>query len=175
MPQIQRVSRYLLIALNLLLFAIPCFVIAQGFMEKDQMIDTPEGFVNVRTLTWAAGTKAIWLAGLAVNMVPIFLSLFVLKTLFRNYQIGEIFTKNNANQYRKLGLLFFIYALVAEPISNLLTILAVTLTNPPGHRYIQLALGTPNLEALFCGILVLVISWIMREATKMHDEQSLTV
>lgn len=175
MPQIQRVSRYLILAFNFLLIAVPCFVIVQGFIDQDQMISTPEGFVNVRSLSWSSGAKPLWLTGIAINMFPIFLSLFVLKTLFRNYQIGEIFTEKNAMQYRKLGMLFFSYALIAEPLSNLFTILAATLSNPPGHRYLQLALGTPNLEALFCGILVLVISWIMREATKIHDEQTLTV
>ena len=54
-------------------------------------------------------------------------------------------------------------------------ILMATLSNPPGHRYISLNFGTPNLEVLFWGMLVIVISWIMAEGYKLQKDQDLTI
>ena len=57
----------------------------------------------------------------------------------------------------------------------MLIILMATLSNPPGHRYISLNFGTPNLEVLFWGMLVIVISWIMAEGYKLQKDQDLTI
>jgi Protein of unknown function (DUF2975) len=186
--KIQRVSRYLLVIFNALLVILPLFVIIQwlfidtdtiknlldqGFLQKP--ISTPEGYVNLSTIHWSFLAKIIGLLAQSVGLLPLFLSLFVLKSIFLNYRKGEIFSTINASHYRHLGWLFFLDALIAQPLSNLLMVLAVTLTNPPGHRYITLSFGTPNIEALFCGMLVIVISWIMLEASKLHDEQKFTV
>lgn len=188
MDKIQRVSRYLLVIFNTLLAILPLFVIIQwlfidtdtiknlvdqGFLQKP--ISTPEGYVNLSTIHWSFLAKIIGLLAQSVGLLPLFLSLFVLKSIFLNYQKGEIFSTINASHYRYLGWLFFLDALIAQPLSNLLMVLAVTLANPPGHRYITLSFGTPNIEALFCGMLVIVISWIMLEASKLHDEQKFTI
>ncbi len=86
-----------------------------------------------------------------------------------------IFSTTNAILYKKLGWLFFWDALLIHSLSHTLMVLAVTLTNPPGHRWISVQFGTPNLEALFCGVLLIVISWVMHEASKLHDEQKFTI
>ncbi len=188
MDKIQRVSRYFVVVFNVLLIFLPMFVIIQwlfidtgtiknlldqGFLQKP--ISTPEGYVNLSTIQWSFLAKFTGLLAQSIGLLPLFLSLFVLKTLFLNYQKGDIFSTINARHYRYLGWLFFLDALIAQPLSNLLMVLAVTLANPPGHRYISLSFGTPNIEALFCGMLVIVISWIMLEASKLHDEQQFTV
>lgn len=188
MDKIQRISRYLVVIFNALLVFLPVFImiqwlfidsniiknlVGQEFLQKS--ISTPEGYVNLSTVCWSFLGKTIGLFGQGVGFLPLFCSLFVLKSIFLNYQKGEIFSTVNASHYRYLGWLFFLDALIAKPLSNLLMVLAVTLANPPGHRYITLSFGTPSIEALFCGILVIVISWIMLEASKLHDEQQLTV
>jgi hypothetical protein len=108
-------------------------------------------------------------------LLPFLLSLLVLKSIFKNYQQGEIFSTANALHYKKLGWLFFLDALLIKSLSNTLLVLAVTLTNPPGHRWITISYGTPNLKALFCGMLVIIISWVMLEASKLHDDQQFTI
>lgn len=47
--------------------------------------------------------------------------------------------------------------------------------NPPGHRYLSISFGTPNLSSLFYGVLVIVVSWVMREASELHDEHTFTI
>lgn len=192
MGKIQRVSSLLLIVLNVLLVVIPLWVVIQRFfltptevkelianggwwMTAGYIVETPEGSVDLSTLNWTLFSRVLFLAAGIVDTLPLFLSLFVLKLLFKNYRQGEIFSKGNALLYKYLGWLFFFDALLAKPLSETLSVLLATLQNSPGHRYIAIMFSTPNLEALFCGIIMIVISWVMLEASKLHDEQQFTV
>lgn len=191
MNKIQKISSYLLIVFNVLLIALPLYVLIQWlFMEikttdvpssinffglLERVVQTPEGIVNLSTVHWTPLLKILGCSADILNSIPLILSLFVLKSIFRNYQKGEIFTTANATQYRRLGWLFFLDALLIKPLSDTLLILAVTFTNPPGHRYLSVGFGTFNMTALFCGILVIVMSWVMLEGSKLRDDQQLTI
>lgn len=191
MDRIQKVSSYLLIVFNVLLIALPLLALIQWlFMEVktsdvssfinffgllERTVQTPEGIVNLSTIQWTPLLKILGFSADILNLIPLILSLFVLKSIFRNYQKGEIFSTANATQYRRIGWLFVLDALLIKSLSNTLLVLAVTLTNPPGHRYITVSFGAPNMTALFCGILVIVISWVMLEASKLHDDQQFTI
>lgn len=140
-----------------------------------QFVRTPEGFINLNTIQWTAMTKAIRALGDVIGILPFFLSLFSLRRIFNNYYQNQIFNTDNTRQYRYLGSLFFLDALIAKPMSNMLLVLATTLSNAPGHRYISVSFGTPNLKALFCGVLLIFISWVMLRASKLEEEQTLTI
>lgn len=191
MNTIQKVSASLLVIFNILLVSTPLLLIIQwafieikttkvgaainffGLLEKT--IYTPEGYVNLSTVPWTFLSKALAFSSDILNILPFFLSLFILKSIFKNYQKNDIFSSANAIHYKKLGWLFLIDAFIIKSFSNTLMILAVTLTNAPGHRYINIHFGAPNLKALFFGILLIVISWVMLEASKLHDEQQFTI
>ena len=188
MNQIKKVSSYLLTTFNVLLIALPlCIVIQWLFIDTSMLknllaegiigrpIQTPEGCVNLSTIHWTTLSKNIGLSADIFGLIPLFLSLFVLKSIFRNYQKGEIFTITNAKHYKHLGWLFFFDALLVKPISDLLMALAVTFSNPPGHRCLSLGFGAPSIAAIFGGILVIVISWVMIEGSKLHDDQKFTI
>lgn len=148
-------------------------LINTGFLQPP--VSTPEGYVNLSHVQWTFFTKIMGLISQSIGLLPLFLSLFILKSIFQNYQNGEIFNASNARHYKKLGWLFFLDALIAQPLSGLMMVAAVTFSNPPGHRYLSLSFGTLNLEALFCGMLVIVISWVMLEASKLSEEQKFTI
>ncbi len=193
MSKIQKISAYLLVAFNVLLISTPLLIVIQvlfieaeitdadvtaainffGLLEK--MIQTPEGYVNLSMVPWTPFSNFLRFISEILGLLPFMLSLLVLKSIFRNYQKGEIFSTTNAIHYKKLGWLFFIDALIVKSLSHTLMVLAVTLTNPPGHRYITVHFGTPNLKALFYGVLLIVVSWVMLEASKLHDEQKFTI
>jgi hypothetical protein len=188
MNQIQKVSSYLLITFNVLLVALPlCDIIqwffidtgtiknllAQGIVGKS--VQTPEGYVNLSTVQWTPFSKTLGFSADILGLLPFVLILFGLKSIFRNYQKGEIFSTANARYYKYLGWIFFFDALLIRSLSNTLMVLAVTLSNPPGHRYINIQFGTPNMKSLFYGIIVIVISKIMLEASKLHDDQRFTI
>jgi len=188
MNPIQKVSSRLLIVFNILLFLLPLStlfywllidtefihtLIVQGPLL--QTIQTTEGAVSINLVPWDIYSKLLGLLGDVIGLLPLFLGLFVLKSIFRNYKKREIFTLKNANHYKRLGWLFFFNALIAQPLNNVLLVLAITSADPTGHRYLTFAFGIPNVKALFCGLLVIVISWVMVEGSKLQEEQKLTI
>jgi len=188
MNQIQKVSSYLLVVFSVLLLVLPLCVIiqwlfidtgtiknllAQGIVGKS--IETPEGYVNLSIVQWTSFSKTLGFCADILGLLPFVLSLFGLKSIFRNYQKGEIFSTANARHYKYLGWIFFLDALLIKSLSNTLMVLAVTLSNLPGHRYINIQFGSPNMKALFCGMIVIVISKVMLEASKLHDDQKFTI
>ena len=183
MIKIQKVSRLFIQLFNLLIFILPLVLLLRWLVidsdlfknYSQEYIITPEGIIKLSNVKWSLTTKFIGFLAEILNVLPVYLSLFILKSIFSNYKNELIFVKENAIFYKYLGCLFFIYAIVSQPLYHLLMILAATISNPPGHRYISLNFGTPNLEALFCGALVLMISWVMLEANKIYDDQQYTV
>lgn len=191
MNKIQKVSSYLLCTFNFLIVFIPLFLALQwiliSFKGADQsyilkilaiqgkIIETPEGYVNLSTVAWVPLLKLLGFCAEFIGVLPLLIGLFFLKKLFINYRNSEFFTQKNAALYRKLGLLYLINALLIKPLSLALMVVTVTITNPPGHRYLSLSFGMPNLTSLFYGALVIIISWVMLEASKLHDEHKFTI
>ncbi|MBS0186168.1 MAG: DUF2975 domain-containing protein [Proteobacteria bacterium] len=188
MNRIQRMSTYLLVVFNFLLWLLPVsslffwFFVDTPFLRDLVVrgiiatpIQTPEGLISLADLHWTPLSKTLGFVGSALSILPLFLGLFVLKSIFKNYQKGEVFITQNALYYKRLGILFFLDALLAKPLSGVFEILAVTCANEPGHQYITLSFGTPSIDSLFCGLLVIVISWVMVEASKLQDDQKFTI
>lgn len=191
MSRIQKISSYLLVVFNILIVMILLFLAVQwifislkttdvsnvinffGMLEKT--IQTPEGYVNLSNISWTPLLKLFGFCADLIAALPFLISLFLLKKLFVHYRDGEIFTKSNAILYRKLGVLYLIDALFIKSFSQTLMILAVTMTNPPGSRYLSISFGTPNLSSLFYGVLIIIVSWVMLEANKLHDEHKFTI
>jgi hypothetical protein len=188
MNKIKKVSAYLLVVFNMILLGLPLLIITEWvFMDVEPIkslvangallgpVTTIDGTIYFSDIKWSPVTKLLGISANLFAILPICLSLIVLKQIFGNYKKAEIFTVTNARYYKQLGLLFFVDAFFAKPITHMLTVLAATFSNEPGHRYISLSFGTPNIEAIFCGVLVLVISWVMLEASRLNEEQELTI
>lgn len=188
MDRIQKVSSYLLIIFNILLVFIPLSLlllwlyIDYGPIKEAiehgvffEPVHAPRGVINLAKLPWDPLTKFIGFMGNLVGILPILLGLIILKSIFRNYRKGEIFNITNARQYKYLGYLFFLNGLITSPLSHMLKILAVTLTYPTGPRTIVIGFGTPTFESIFCGVLVLVISWVMVEGYKLQEDQKFII
>ncbi len=185
MAKIQIVSSYLMTFLNILIawFIVPPFIIwgftdtkiAQHFLTHTNPIETPGGWVYLNEVVWTPLSKSIFFGSAVLAIIPILYGLVVLKAIFRNYRLGEIFTTENARHYRTIGVLFFVNALAIKPLTQMLDVLAVTLSNPPGQRCLRIMFGTPNLENLFYGFVILVISWAMLEASKLQEDQKLVI
>lgn len=194
MQRIQKISTVFVYFITFLLITLPLlhitlwyfwdcsfltkFIAEKGWSIKTNfsgMVATPEGDVNLADVKWTPLSKAINIFADIVANASLYLGLLLLRKIFLAYQQGEVFAVKTVGYYRYLGYLFFLDAVALKPLSNLLEILSVTLSNPPGHRYISLYFGTPNVEQLFWGGIVIVISWIMLEASKLYEDQQLTV
>lgn len=187
MNRIQKVSRSMAVILTGLLIILPTIDILKWiFIETNfvknlpwpnfvPLVQTPEGPVDLRFVHWTAVSRFIAFMSDLLCFAPIFVTLYSLRSIFKNYKLGDIFTSYNARSYRLIGWCFFLNALIVKPLSDMLMVLSVTLLNPPGHRYISLSFGTPNMENLFYGTILIVISWVMLEATKLREEQDYVI
>lgn len=185
MQRIKKISRLMLIMLNCLLVLIPLWNLILWFFNESEplapilshslFVHTPEGMVNVATLNLNPLQLFLGICSSFIGSTPLLIGILFLRKLFQNYKNSNIFTLENAKKYQHLGYLFFLHAFITKPLAEVFSVIAVTLSNPPGHRYISVGFGTPNLETIFCGVLVIIISWIMVEAQKLQDDQHLTI
>lgn len=188
MKKIQTVSSYLIWAFNIILWGYPILLTLQwalmdwapiqtliktGVLRNDVL--TPEGMVNLTSLAFTPLSWSIgYIAGI-IGFLPYFVGLIVLKSLFQSYKEGSIFSLENAQKYKYIGWLFMLNALLITPVSDLLMILSATLSNPPGHRYITVSFGTPQIVEILCSFLIVVISWVMVESYNLKEDQTLTI
>jgi len=184
--KIQKISSYLLFILNLLIVILPLFIFftwwfidtytinefSSGLLQNSFQVDDLDELSN---LHWTISSKLIGASGHIINLLPLFLGIFILKFIFKNYRNGRIFTTTNAIYYKYLGYLSLFDALFANPIGNAIMIMSTTLGNSPDERQIDIVFGYPSIEGLFCGAIFLVISLVMFEASKLQDEAELVI
>ena len=189
MTKIQKISSYLLVIFNIILVYLILnptlfwmFIDADsvknlfngdwghgfGWESTSLLANTPDGPVNMLSVKWTALSKAI-------GTLPTFLGILALRSIFKNYKKGDVFNVINAIRYRYIGWLFILSAFIAKPISGGLLTFATTYSNPPGHRYLTLSFGTVDLEPIFFGVMIIIISWVMLEASKLQEEQKFTI
>jgi hypothetical protein len=111
------------------------------------------------------------------DMIPmgvIIYGLRKLESLFSLYENGLIFTEQNVQCFRSLGRALLVWV-ACDVVRNSLLSIALTLDNPPGQRVITLGFGSADFTAVFVGIVVLIISWVMDEGRKIHEDQALIV
>lgn len=188
MKDLQKLSRYLKKMFNSLAVSTAPFIIffwltidwppinnaiREGFLMEP--IITPEGSVNIATIHLSAVAKLIGCGTQLLESLPYILGFILLKKLFAAYEEKKIFTSENTKIYKKIGWLAFLNGIFFIPITQTLMVLVATFSNPPGHRYITVGFGTPNLESILCGLLLIIISLVMQEAQKIQDENKLTV
>ena len=117
------------------------------------------------------------LLALAASFLPLLVQLYIvfsLIQLFKLYEQGIIFSKENVRYIRNIG-----FGLIATQVVSLLYqgLMGIILTwhNPPGHRFFSITLGHTNIGVILVALMVILISWIMFEGCKIREEQQLTV
>jgi len=117
------------------------------------------------------------LLGFLATMIPCGVLLYALtrlRRLFALYRKGIIFDRQNVACYRDLGKALLCWSGAAFVQTPLLSMI-ITLPNPPGTRLLMLGVGSGELDCLFLGGLVLLVSWVMDEGRRLDEEQALTV
>lgn len=115
--------------------------------------------------------------GCLASTIPMMVEMFVLYSLiklFRMYENGEIFSIKHVRYIRNIGYALLIGQLI-EPFYQFVMGLILTLNNPPHHRFAAITFDQTNMGILLTALLVILISWIMAEGSKLHEEQQLTI
>lgn len=178
MDKIQRVSFYVARLFDYTVIIVPMYIILQWlFVDAAYLIpyEAIEGIGSWNQMTWTPWARALGCCSQVLGLAPFLGIVYLLAQVCHRYEVGAIFTQANALCYYQLGKLLFFDALLMQPISGGLWVLATTLSNPVGQRCIRISFGTPNVMALLMGLLVIFISWVMLEGSKIQEEQQLII
>jgi len=122
--------------------------------------------------------RSSWYLSGTITEVLLFIFLYGLRTmrrLFISLTAGSTFTEENAERLRKIGYTFIGWHIVSPVFQYFGSryMLNEIAFNAPG---IQLYPGFEfNIGGLFAGFAIIVLSGILREATRIHHDQSLTI
>lgn len=114
------------------------------------------------------------IAAAAITAVPVGVLLFGLwqvRALFLKFADGQVFTLASARLLRNFAGSVLVQAILG-PLSSTALMLAFTLSNPQGNRQLVITLSSHDYMALIVGGVLLAISWVMVEATRIADENA---
>lgn len=129
----------------------------------------------VETATGLTPIKRVALACLtAVLFTPALVALWTARGLFARYGRGAVFSTQNARAIRRIGTALLAGTGLAI-LGRTLAVLILTYDNPPGERSLAVSLASHDLLLALLGALLLVVGWVMAEATRQADENRLFV
>ncbi len=179
MNKIKKVSKCFRIFFQIMLIVIPIGQFMTWLLLNTKYdIFTPIG-VGPNMLSGQITVNLLTrVLGITISCLPIGIvlySLYQLIKLFKNYEKEQVFSINNAIRYQKLG-----YAMLAWVFADIiyyaLIPLALTFQNFPHHQLIlSISFGNFDFARLVAGGIILIIAWVMKEAYKMSNEQSLMI
>lgn len=111
------------------------------------------------------------------ELVPLTALLYGLQKLgelFRHYENGYIFTNKNVSCFRSLGRILIIWV-ICDVVKNPILSMVLTMEKPPGQHVISVGLYSADFIAIFVGIIILIIAWVMDEARLIKEDQSLII
>ncbi|EKE01547.1 MAG: hypothetical protein ACD_21C00106G0007 [uncultured bacterium] len=179
MNKIQRVSLFLRVIFQIAMVAWPIWLITYWSFAPHFIPDylgtirfVPE---NIEILHPITKTDAFW--GFTIGLLPLAVTmtvLYFLVELFKLYEQGKIFTTLNVKYIRNIGITMLIGQIVNIIYDALITF-ALTFHNPAGHKYASVTFGGPDAYNIIIAIMIVVISWIMAEGCKLHEENQYVV
>jgi len=109
-----------------------------------------------------------------ISLSVIVYGLVKLRELFRLYENGMIFTEKNVACFRSMGWTLIVWT-ICDVIKN--TLLSKFLPNDPPFpaHYMPIPLHLADVACIFVGIIVIIIAWVMDDARKIHEDQSLFI
>lgn len=135
---------------------------------KDKVFDPNSDLQNLNSRLLKVGSN---ITSMTANLA-LYYFLFM---LFRNYSQGKIFQIENSKLLMICAIIYLLDSVLINQICTNLDLLSATINLPEGERVLSLTFGNHQIHSLTKGVLLLVISWIMKEAQQIKEEQDLVV
>lgn len=146
----------------------------QSFGENNiNLTAISEKWLSYANLLEDSGLNSFWILG-TVDFVAQILVLFFMFRLFGLYEKGEIFRVQNCRYLQLIGITLFSYGLAMIFLPALVS-LFINLFFEYQKLEIFYYFGSVELTQLIWGSVILVISWVMKEACLMKAEQGLVI
>ncbi|AHE66646.1 DUF2975 domain-containing protein [Legionella oakridgensis] len=114
---------------------------------------------------------------LAIEAMPVSITVLIchqLANLFHLYEQGYLFEEKNIRLIKNISIYMIIGELIQLIYQPLIT-LSLTFNNPVGERLVSISLGSTNLSTLITAFIILVASWIIKEAQQLQSDSQLTI
>ncbi|MBU2469794.1 MAG: DUF2975 domain-containing protein [Proteobacteria bacterium] len=171
--RIAKVSARLRLVSTLLMFAIPvALALCWAFMENLPLVNARLPVKVDANLPLISRILA-FIASMIPGGVAIY-ALSRLRRLFDLYAHGVIFRPANVQCFRQLGWSLFAWA-GASFLFNALAGIILTFHWKPGTRLLILSLDSQDMLAVFTGLVVITVAWVMDQGRKLNEEQELFV
>ena len=123
-------------------------------------------FADLPAVTRMTPGKAALANGIGAVSLPVLLLTFAqMRGLFARYRQGEILSDPCALHVLRIGQSLVVLAGLGVLLPTLQR-LALTFDNPPGARVLAIGLDSGSLGMALAGGLLVVIGWVMREASR---------
>lgn len=112
-----------------------------------------------------------------LSTIPVIISeimLYFLIKLFYLYEKAEIFTLQSVKYIKYVGYALLVRQII-NPLYQFTSGAILTWNNPPGQHYAEITFTGSNLVTILIALLIILISWIMAEGYKLHEEQKYTI
>ncbi len=114
---------------------------------------------------------------LIIQLLPLSITVLIfykLAQLFHLYEQGNLFEQENIKLIRQISIYMIVGELVQLIYQPLITV-ALSFNNPVGERFASITLGSTNLSTLITALIILVASWIVKEAHQLKSDCQLTI
>jgi len=128
--------------------------------------------VRLMPLLHGAFTEAVRWRLVGVTALPVALALaalWQLWCLFGHYGQGDVFGAPALARLRRFSWLAVAVA-VAQPVSNVLMSVAISLDNPQGERMLQVVLSTNDYALLLLSLVLVALARVVSEASRLAEE-----
>ena len=173
--RIRRISSTFQSVFNFLILGVPFTISMYWVLFKYLPIGITEGLLPA-PVNKPLSAEYLF-AGLVVSLIPTIPALYGivnLKNLFRLYEKEIIFSSQNAKYILRFG-----YCLIAwvpaKWVFVALMSAVLTFDNLPGDQMVVIQIDISDITMLITGSVVILISWVMKEATILKEEQEYTV
>ncbi|KTD66322.1 DUF2975 domain-containing protein [Legionella spiritensis] len=180
MNKIQRLSRLLHLFFKSLCWLIPAVMAYLIFFNMEAMIhygmfDKILSASRIQATDYSMLQRAILFL---IQAIPLSITVFIchkLARLFRLYEQGCLFEVENIRIIRQISLFMITGELIHLVLYQPLITAALSFNNPPGQRFISITFGEANASTLMTAIIILLASWIVKEAYQLKADAQLTI
>ncbi|HFS6879500.1 TPA: DUF2975 domain-containing protein [Legionella pneumophila] len=179
MKKIKTASRILHLIFLSLCWMLPILMAFFTFFHIDTMIhygmfDQIISSSKIYSKDYSLIHKAIIFA---IQLLPLSITIFIchrLAKLFNLYEHGSLFELDNIKIIKQISV-FMIIGEFTQIIYQPLITAALSFNNPAGQRFASITLGSTNVTTLITAFIILIASWIIKEAYELKNDAQLTI
>lgn len=179
MKKIQRASRLLYLLFKSICWLLPITIAFLTFFKLDAMIhyDMFGSIISAAQINSTEYTLLHKTIIFFVQLLPLSITVLIchkLAELFNLYEKGVLFEIENIKIIKQISLLMIAGELLQLIYQPLITA-ALSFNNPAGERFASISFGSTNAGTLLTAFIILIASWIVKEAHQLNKEAQLTI